>query len=93
MQILILIFAEVLGLYGLIVALIMNTKADNVSVVCPPHNLLADPAYPFFYSATSGREKRDNGVEYQINASFLPALRIHCLFLLSPGCGSCVRGT
>lgn len=33
-QILILIFAEVLGLYGLIVALIMNTKADGVSVVC-----------------------------------------------------------
>jgi hypothetical protein len=33
-QLLILIFAEVLGLYGLIVALIMNTKADGVSVVC-----------------------------------------------------------
>jgi len=31
-MLLILIFAEVLGLYGLIVALIMNTKADGVSV-------------------------------------------------------------
>ncbi|CAM0142372.1 unnamed protein product [Umbelopsis sp. WA50703] len=28
-MVLILIFAEVLGLYGLIVALILNTKADN----------------------------------------------------------------
>jgi len=32
-MILILIFAEVLGLYGLIVALILNTKADN-SAAC-----------------------------------------------------------
>lgn len=37
-QLLILIFAEVLGLYGLIVALIMNTKADGFSVVRTPHN-------------------------------------------------------
>ena len=28
-MVLILIFAEVLGLYGLIVSLIMNTKTDN----------------------------------------------------------------
>jgi V-type H+-transporting ATPase proteolipid subunit len=28
-MVLILIFAEVLGLYGLIVALILNAKADN----------------------------------------------------------------
>lgn len=28
-MVLILIFAEVLGLYGLIVALILNTKSDN----------------------------------------------------------------
>lgn len=41
-QLLILIFAEVLGLYGLIVALIMNTKADGVSVVRTPHNLWLD---------------------------------------------------
>ena len=35
MQILILIFAEVLGLYGLIVALIMNSRAgDATGVVC-----------------------------------------------------------
>ncbi|CAK5269823.1 unnamed protein product [Mycena citricolor] len=33
-MILILIFAEVLGLYGLIVALIMNTKAAAMSTVC-----------------------------------------------------------
>lgn len=33
MQILILIFAEVLGLYGLIVALIMNTKAGEMTGV------------------------------------------------------------
>lgn len=31
LQILILIFAEVLGLYGLIVALIMNTNGANVA--------------------------------------------------------------
>ena len=31
-KILILIFAEVLGLYGLIVALIMNTKAQAMQV-------------------------------------------------------------
>lgn len=37
-QLLILIFAEVLGLYGLIVALIMNTKADGVSVVRTLYN-------------------------------------------------------
>ena len=35
MQILILIFAEVLGLYGLIVALIMNSRASDVTnAVC-----------------------------------------------------------
>lgn len=33
-QILILIFAEVLGLYGLIVALILNTKASGQENVC-----------------------------------------------------------
>ncbi|KAF7329088.1 hypothetical protein MKEN_00169300 [Mycena kentingensis (nom. inval.)] len=33
-MILILIFAEVLGLYGLIVALIMNTKSQDLSGVC-----------------------------------------------------------
>lgn len=32
-MVLILIFAEVLGLYGLIVALIMNAKADNTVCV------------------------------------------------------------
>lgn len=35
-QILILIFAEVLGLYGLIVALILNTNADPGYTVSPP---------------------------------------------------------
>jgi V-type H+-transporting ATPase proteolipid subunit len=33
-MILILIFAEVLGLYGLIVALILNTKASGQENVC-----------------------------------------------------------
>ncbi|KAK0570258.1 H(+)-transporting V0 sector ATPase subunit c [Tilletia horrida] len=33
-MILILIFAEVLGLYGLIVALIMNTRADDDNIGC-----------------------------------------------------------
>ena len=33
MQILILIFAEVLGLYGLIVALIMNSRAGDIAGV------------------------------------------------------------
>jgi len=33
-MILILIFAEVLGLYGLIVALIMNTRANEMNDVC-----------------------------------------------------------
>ncbi|TEB39988.1 V-type ATPase [Coprinellus micaceus] len=33
-MILILIFSEVLGLYGLIVALIMNTKAQSMTGVC-----------------------------------------------------------
>jgi len=33
-MILILIFAEVLGLYGLIVALIMNTRANEIKDVC-----------------------------------------------------------
>jgi V-type H+-transporting ATPase 16kDa proteolipid subunit len=37
-MILILIFAEVLGLYGLIVALLLNTKAGGVTVC--PHVLL-----------------------------------------------------
>lgn len=40
-MVLILIFAEVLGLYGLIVALILNTNA-SVSYTCPlPSALLA----------------------------------------------------
>jgi len=34
-MILILIFAEVLGLYGLIVALLLNTKAGGVTVLFP----------------------------------------------------------
>ena len=34
-MILILIFAEVLGLYGLIVALLLNTKAGGVTVFSP----------------------------------------------------------
>ena len=34
-MILILIFAEVLGLYGLIVALLLNTKAGGVAVIYP----------------------------------------------------------
>jgi V-type H+-transporting ATPase proteolipid subunit len=34
-MILILIFAEVLGLYGLIVALLLNTKAGGVTVLSP----------------------------------------------------------
>src|SRR5947199_7416712 len=34
-MILILIFAEVLGLYGLIVALLLNTKAGGVAVLFP----------------------------------------------------------
>ena len=43
-QILILIFAEVLGLYGLIVALIMNSRAgDAGSVVCTVHKFLLLP--------------------------------------------------
>jgi hypothetical protein len=62
-QILILIFAEVLGLYGLIVALIMNTKADGVSVVCPLRNSSVDPAFLLLDSATNGRGKSNNGVE------------------------------
>ena len=62
-QILILIFAEVLGLYGLIVALIMNTKADGISVVCTPRNSSIDPAFSLPDSATNGREKSNNGVE------------------------------
>lgn len=39
LQILILIFAEVLGLYGLIVALILNTRSGETPAVSPT----ADP--------------------------------------------------
>ena len=69
-QILILIFAEVLGLYGLIVALIMNTKADGVSVVRPPHNSKLDSVYSFLGSATNGREKSKNGRNIRIMRDF-----------------------
>jgi len=37
-MILILIFAEVLGLYGLIVALILSTKGNDISCHLPPTN-------------------------------------------------------
>lgn len=42
-MILILIFAEVLGLYGLIVALILNTNG-NTSITCNPSNITAGGA-------------------------------------------------
>jgi V-type H+-transporting ATPase proteolipid subunit len=42
-QILILIFAEVLGLYGLIVALILNTKSGADYTVCSLARCLGNP--------------------------------------------------
>jgi hypothetical protein len=42
-QILILIFAEVLGLYGLIVALILNTRSSDTPAVSPPRGVTGMP--------------------------------------------------
>jgi F0F1-type ATP synthase membrane subunit c/vacuolar-type H+-ATPase subunit K len=46
-MILILIFAEVLGLYGLIVALLLNTKAGGVTVFIRAYRVSNDSVHKF----------------------------------------------
>lgn len=52
-MILILIFAEVLGLYGLIVALILNTRSQDAGSVCLVHSMLRRSHTDTFLSACS----------------------------------------
>ena len=55
-MILILIFAEVLGLYGLIVALILSTKGNDIKCHLPPTNRCCNDGY-LIIQADNGGDK------------------------------------
>lgn len=68
-MILILIFAEVLGLYGLIVALILNTRSQDAPQVCTPLLTLSvhDPGLiPFHIHHTKDIDKRHSYIHVHV---------------------------